>query len=389
MKMKLDRLTAQRALNISPFIVMEILEKAQAMEAYGHKVIHMEIGEPDFHTPEVVKEAAVEAIRQDLTKYTHSLGLPELRTAISQSFKQEYNVDVDPERVIVTTGSSAGVLLTFAALVNPGEEVILTDPGYPCYPKFLSLVGGKPVYIELREEDGWQLSPAELASAISAKTKCVMINSPTNPTGTIMTRESLAKVAELSGPDHIVVSDEIYHGMVYEGQAHSILEFTDDAIVINGFSKLHAMTGWRLGYLIVPPQFVRPIQKLQQNLYISAPTISQFAAIAALTEAGPDIKRMVDTYNERRRWLVPCLKDMGFGISTDPTGAFYVLANTRHLSDDSYKLALEILEKAKVAVTPGIDFGPGAEGHIRFSYATSLEDIKEGCSRLRQWLNSR
>ena len=389
MKMNLSGLTAQRALDISPFIVMEILEKAQAMEAHGHRVIHMEIGEPDFQTPEVVKEAAAQALRRDLTKYTHSLGLPELRAAISQSFKREYNVNVDPHRVIVTTGTSAGVLLTFAALVDPGDEVVLTDPGYPCYPKFLSLVGGKPVYIRLREEDGWQLSLTDLSSALSSKTKCVMINSPTNPTGTIMTRESLTKVAELSGPDHIVVSDEIYHGMVYKGRAHSILEFTDHAIVINGFSKLHAMTGWRLGYLIVPPQFVRPIQKLQQNLYISAPTIPQFAAIAALNKAGPDIKRMVDTYDERRRWLVPCLKEMGFGISTDPTGAFYVLANTRHLSQDSYKLALEVLEKAKVAVTPGIDFGPCAEGHIRFSYATSLEDIKEGCSRLRQWLNNR
>ncbi len=389
MKMNLSRLTSQRALDISPFIVMEILEKAQAMEANGHRVIHMEIGEPDFQTPEVVKEAAAQALRRDLTKYTHSLGLPELRAAISQSFKREYNVNVDPHRVIVTTGTSAGVLLTFAALVDPGDEVVLTDPGYPCYPKFLSLVGGKPVYIRLREEDGWQLSLTDLSSALSSKTKCVMINSPTNPTGTIMTRESLTKVAELSGPDHIVVSDEIYHGMVYKGRAHSILEFTDHAIVVNGFSKLHAMTGWRLGYLIVPPQFVRPIQKLQQNLYISAPTIPQFAAIAALNKAGPDIKRMVDTYDERRRWLVPCLKEMGFGISTDPTGAFYVLANTRHLSQDSYKLALEVLEKAKVAVTPGIDFGPCAEGHIRFSYATSLEDIKEGCSRLRQWLNNR
>ncbi|KKK52701.1 hypothetical protein LCGC14_3102270 [marine sediment metagenome] len=182
MNKNLDRLTAQRALDISPFIVMEILEKAQAMEARGHKVVHMEIGEPDFQTPEVVKEAAAEALRQDLTKYTHSLGLPELRTAISQSFKREYNVDIDPKRVIVTTGTSAGVLLTFAALVNPGEEVILTDPGYPCYPKFLSLVGGKPVYIGLREEDGWQVSITDLASAISSKTKCVMIKSPTNPT---------------------------------------------------------------------------------------------------------------------------------------------------------------------------------------------------------------
>ncbi|MCK4267443.1 MAG: pyridoxal phosphate-dependent aminotransferase, partial [Actinomycetia bacterium] len=336
-----------------------------------------------------INQAAIEAIRLNLTKYTHSLGLAELRTAISRSINDEYGVVVDPEQIIVTTGTSAGMLLTFAALLNPGEEVILSDPGYPCYSKFVDVVGGKPVYIQLNEQEGWKPSVSQIESVLTAKTKCIVVNSPMNPTGTIMSKTFLAKVAELSGPDQIVISNEIYHGMVYEGQAHSILEFTDQAIVINGFSKLHAMTGWRLGYLVVPPQLVRPIQKLQQNLYISAPTISQYAALAALDKAKPDIERMVALYDERRQWLVPCLKEMGFGIPVDPTGAFYVLADARHLSENSYDLALEILAKAKVALTPGIDFGENAEGHIRFSYATSLEEIKEACHRLREWLANR
>ncbi len=382
-------LSAQRALGIRPFIVMEILEKAQALEARGERIIHMEIGEPDFQTPDVVKEAAHEALRRDLTKYTHSLGLPELRQAIAESYATNYGLDVDPGRVIVTTGTSAGMLLSFAALLDEGNEVIMTDPSYPCYPTFINLAGGRARTVQLREEAGWQPVAGEIEALIGPATKAIIINSPANPMGTVLPEKALAGLAELAGPGRLVVSDEIYHGMVYKGRAHTILEFTSDAIVINGFSKLHAMTGWRLGYLIVPEKLIRPIQKLQQNLYISAPTISQLAAVAALTKAGPDIERMVALYDERRRWLVPALKELGFGIPVEPTGAFYVLADARHLSGDSYELALEILDKARVAVTPGIDFGPGAEGHLRFSYATSLENIKEGCRRLGDWLLAR
>lgn len=384
-----DGLVAQRALDLRPFIVMEILERAQAMEARGENIIHMEIGEPDFQTPDVVKEAAHEALRRDLTKYTHSLGLPELRRAITESYGRAYGVEVDPERVIVTTGTSAGMLLTFSAMLDPGDEAIVSDPGYPCYPGFINLVGGRTVAARLREEAGWQPSPKEIERSIGPKTKAVVINSPANPTGTILPGATMDELSQLAAPERLIISDEIYHGMVYEGRAHTILEFTENAVVINGFSKLHAMTGWRLGYLIVPPELIRPIQKLQQNLFISAPTVSQIAAVAALNEAGPDIDRMVATYNERRLWLAPALKELGFGIAADPTGAFYVLVNAGHLNPDSYSLALEILEKAKVAVTPGIDFGPGAEGHLRFSYATSLDHIKEGCRRLGEWLKNR
>ena len=382
-------LSARRALEIRPFIVMEILERAQAMEADGEHIIHMEIGEPDFNTPDVIKEAAHDALRLDLTKYTHSLGLPELRAAIADSYGRDYGVEIDPQRVIVTTGTSAGMLLAFGALLDHGDEVIVTDPGYPCYPTFINLLGGQTRTTALREELGWQPSVDEMRALIEANTKAIIVNSPANPTGTVLSKTALEELSELTGQRRLIVSDEIYHGMVYEGQAHSILECTDHAIVINGFSKLHAMTGWRLGYLIVPPELVRPVQKLQQNLYISAPTISQFAAVAALTKAGPDIAKMVAVYDKRRRWLLPALKNLGLSVAVEPTGAFYVLVDTRHLSRDSYALALEILEKAKVAVTPGIDFGPGAEGHIRFSYATSLENIKEGCRRLGEWLQTR
>jgi len=384
-----QRLTAKRSSTIRPFIVMEILERAQAMEAEGENIVHMEIGEPDFQTPEAVKEAAHEALRGDRTKYTHSLGLPELRRAIGRHYGREYGVEIDPERVIVTTGTSGGMVLTFATLVDPGDEVIISDPGYPCYPGFIDLVGGTAVSVPSRVENGWQPSPEEMSGAVSPATKAIVINSPANPTGAVWSPSTLSAIAGLGGAGRIIVSDEIYHGMVYEDRARTILEFTDEAIVINGFSKLHAMTGWRLGYLIVPPELVRPIQKFQQNLFISAPTLAQEAAVAALEKAGDDIKRMVAVYDERRQWLVPALRNLGFGITVEPTGAFYILADARHLDEDSNRLALEILEKAKVAVAPGVDFGPSAEGYIRFSYATSLENIKEGCRRLGDWLETR
>jgi (5-formylfuran-3-yl)methyl phosphate transaminase len=374
---------------MSPFMVMEILEKAQAMEAAGRHVVHMEIGEPDFTTPESVKQAAGRCLLENGTKYTHSLGLAELRAAIADSYRRNYGTSIDPERVIVTTGTSGGMLLAFAALIDPGDEVVVGDPGYPCYHNFIRLVDGQTVLYRLREEDGWQLSADALRPQISPLTKAIVVNSPTNPTGTVLTAGSLSTAADLCPPGAVVISDEIYHGMVYEGRARSILEFTDRAVVVNGFSKLYAMTGWRLGYLIVPPELIRPIQKLQQNLFIAPPSISQWAAVAALTSAAADVSRMVKTYDERRRWLLAELKRLGFGIPVEPTGAFYILADARHLSDNSYDLAIELLEQAGVALTPGSEFGEAAEGYLRFSYGNSLDQIKEGCRRIEAWLEGR
>jgi aspartate/methionine/tyrosine aminotransferase len=263
---------------------------------------------------------------------------------------------------------------------------VLSDPHYACYPNFIRFFGGEPVGVDVWEEDGFQLRPEAVASSLGPRTKAILINSPANPTGTLLSAERMAALANL-GP--LVVSDEIYHGLVYAGREHSILEFTDRAIVFNGFSKAYAMTGWRLGYVIVPPELIRPLQKIHQNFFISANAFVQAAGIAALREAQPEVVRMRAVYDERRRFIIPGLRRLGFGIATEPTGAFYVLANAKRFTADSYSFAFEILEQAKVGVTPGVDFGRNGEGYIRFSYANSLDNIAEALRRLEAFLARR
>ncbi len=382
-------MVARRGERIPPFIVMEVLEKAQAMEREGHDVIHMEVGEPDFDTPRCIKEAAHRAMLEGKTHYTHSQGVRELREAISEHYRDKYHVDVDPDRVIVTNGSSPAMLLLFAALLDPGDEVILSNPCYACYPNIVEFVDGKPAEVTTFEEEGFQYRPRDIERRLGKNTRAIIINSPSNPTGNLLEPEAMEEIAALARRELYVVSDEIYHGLVYERKEHSILEFTEHAFVINGFSKLYAMTGWRLGYLIAPPEFVRPIQKMMQNLFISANDFVQWAGIAALTEAREEVEAMVRTYDQRRRFLLPRLREIGFGVAVEPHGAFYILANARCFTYDSYSFAMELLERTGVAVTPGIDFGSGAEGYIRFSYANRLERLEEGVRRLGEYLAAR
>jgi aspartate/methionine/tyrosine aminotransferase len=366
-----------------PFIVMEVLEKAQEMEAAGQSIIHMEVGEPDFDTPDPIREASVRAILAGDTHYTSSLGKLELREAIAAYYKSKYHVEVSPERILITAGTSPGMLLVFSALMERGDEIILPDPYYACYPNFIRYLDGQPVFVPVWEEDGFKYRPEEIKKSISPRTRGVMVNSPANPTGTVFSVQELAAMAELG---QTIISDEIYHGLVYEGEEHSILEFTDKAFVINGFSKLFAMTGWRLGWVIAPPDYIRPMQRMQQNLFICAPSFAQTAAIAAFTECDEYIAAMVRSYDERRRYLLKRLDEIGIATRVAPTGAFYALANVKKYTGDSYQFAFEILEKAGVAVTPGIDFGPHCEGYLRFSYANSLENIKTGMDRIEKFL---
>ncbi|MFP4214189.1 MAG: pyridoxal phosphate-dependent aminotransferase [Desulfohalobiaceae bacterium] len=374
---------ASRACQLKPFMVMDVLERAKALEAQGRSIIHLEIGEPDFDTPQCIKDAAIQALNQGLTHYTHSLGLLELRKAICTHYHSKYQVQIDPEQIIVTSGTSPAMLLCFAALLEPEQSVIISDPGYACYANFIKFVNGRPVPVQVREENGFQYRAQDIEQVCSQDTRAIIINSPANPTGTLLDIQELQRLAQL-GP--YIVSDEIYHGLVYSGQEHSILEFTDQAFVLNGFSKLYAMTGWRLGYLICPRPFVREIQKMAQNLYICAGSIAQWAGIAALEQAGPDVQNMRETFDQRRRFLLQGLQDLGFGIQVEPTGAFYILANAKRFCTDSYQLAFDILEKAGVGVTPGIDFGSNAEGFLRFSYANSLQNIEAGLQRLGEYL---
>ncbi len=374
---------SKKAQEIPSFIVMDVLEKAQELERAGEKVIHLEVGEPDFETPECIREAALRAICDGKTHYTHSLGLIELRVAISEDYWKRYRVKISPDQILIASGTSPALLLLFSALIDPGDEIILSNPYYPCYPNIIRYVGGTPVFIEVTEEEGFQYLPEMIEQKLGPGVKGIMINSPSNPTGNVMSKERMERIAQFSP---FIISDEIYHGLVYEGEAHSVLEFTDRAFVINGFSKLYAMTGWRLGYVIAPREFMRPMQKLQQNLFISASSFAQWAALTGLQEADRDIQKMIETYDQRRRYLIPRLRALGFGITVEPTGAFYILANAKRFSRNSYELAFDILKEAKVGVTPGIDFGTNAEGYLRFSYANSMENIVEGMNRLERYL---
>ncbi len=375
----------QKAKDIRPFIVMEVLEKAAEMEKKGINVIHLEVGEPDFNVPACVADAVGNAFKEGRTHYTHSLGDPELREEICKRYRNIYGVEVSPDRIIVTSGSSPAILLTLGVLCDVGDEVIISDPGYACYQNFIRFLNAKPVKIPVFEEDGFQFRPAEIAKRITEKTKAIIINSPMNPTGNLLSAEVMQELVKFNVP---VISDEIYHGLVYEGHAHSILEFSDNAFVLNGFSKLFAMTGLRLGYVIAPKQCIRPMQKLQQNLFICAGSTAQRAGIAALQSADEDVANMKEVYNKRRKYMIERLVQLGFEIKVPPTGAFYVFVNARHISNDSYKLAFDILEKAHIGVTPGIDFGENGEGFLRFSYANSIENIKEGLDRLAEYLRN-
>lgn len=380
-------MVTQRAMDIPPFIVMDVLERAHELERAGEHIIHMEVGEPDFDTPECINEACRRAIKEGKTHYTHSLGLLELREAICEHYYTKYGVTISPDQIIITSGTSPAMFLLFSALLERGDEVIISNPHYACYPNFITFIEGVPVSVNVHEAEGFQYTTAAISEKITDRTKGIMINSPSNPTGNILSAQRMKEIASLGIP---VISDEIYHGLVYDDEEHSILEFTNNAFVLNGFSKAYAMTGWRLGYLIAPREYMRPLQKIQQNLFICANSFVQWGGVAALKEAEDDIVRMRNIFDERRKFIVKRLNEIGLGITVEPTGAFYVLGNIKNYSTDSYSTAFDILEKAHVGVTPGIDFGDNCEGYIRFSYANSLENIAEGLDRIdhyfKEWV---
>lgn len=381
---------ADRCAKITPFIVMEILEKIHAMEEKGIDVIHMEIGEPDFNVPACVNQAGINAFEHNETHYTHSLGEIKLRQAISEYHREAYGTLVNPDHILVTSGTSPAMLLLFSALINPGDEVIVSDPRYACYENFIEYVQGVPVTVPVFEEDGFVYTPEAIEKKISHRTKAIFINSPSNPTGNVIPKDRIQQIVDIAhANDLYIISDEIYHGLTYVGRDHSILEFTDQAFVLNGFSKLFAMTGLRLGYLITPPEFIRPLQVLQQNFFICAGSIAQLAGVAALKEAKKETMAMRVRYNRRRLYMLERLKKMGFNIKVEPTGAFYFFVNVKHISDDSYALALDILDKAHVGVTPGIDFGANGEGFLRLSYANSTENLTTGMDRLEKYFSEK
>lgn len=379
-------MTAQRVDGVSPFLAMEVLERAQQLERQGTSVIHLELGEPDFATPACIRDAAVAALDEGYTHYTHSLGDCDLREALAAFYARRYGVRLHPDQALIFPGSSPAMMLLFSALLDPGSEVILSNPCYACYPNFVRFAGGVPVLVPTSEEEGFQFRPEETAAHVTAATRAILINSPCNPTGIVLEPARMRALAEL-GP--LIISDEIYHGLTYgDAEEHSILEYTDNAVVIGGFSKAFAMTGWRLGYLIVPRALVRPMQALMQNFFLSTNSAVQRAGIAALTCADADVLRMHEIYDERRRFLLEALPKLGFRIPVEPRGAFYMLINARHLGADSRALAFDLLEKAHIGVTPGIDFGSQTEGFLRLSYANSIENLREAMRRLEQYIRN-
>ncbi|ORJ62116.1 pyridoxal phosphate-dependent aminotransferase [Geothermobacter hydrogeniphilus] len=377
---------SKRSRQVTPFLAMEVMERARELQAAGREVIYLCLGEPDFATPQPVVEAVVEAVRGGDTGYTHSLGRLDLREEIAAHYQQRYGVDVDPEQVLVSAGTSPLMLLLFAALLDPGDEVILPDPSYACYPNFITFFEGLPRYLKTRPEDAFQPRPEVVRAAITDRTRALLINSPSNPAGSVMPPAWLEQLAELPVP---VVSDEIYHGLTYQGEERSILEYSSEAFVLGGFSKTYAMTGWRLGYLIAPRSCVRTLQSLHQNFLISANNFVQAAGIAALRHCGDDVERMRAAYDARRRHLLGRLPELGLGVERDPVAAFYVLADARHISTDSKALALELLEQTGVALTPGVDFGAAAEGFLRFSYANSIANIDRAIELLKEYFGRR
>ena len=381
---------AKRLAEIEPFLAVDVAERAQALEREGIDVVHLEYGEPDFAPPPVVQEALARAIAEGRMGYTHSLGILPLREAIADHYRATYGVKVSPDQILVTPGTSPAMLLLFGALLDPGDEVVLSDPYYACYPNFIKYAEGRPVTVDTTEEDAFQYRPEAIAQRLGPRTRAIVVNSPANPTGAVLSPERMKAIAAMAGDSGpYIVSDEIYHGLTAGGRDRTVLEFTDRAFVLNGFSKAFAMTGWRLGWMVAPPSHVKALQRLYGNFFISTNEFVQWAGVAALREAGEATVRFREIFAERRRLMIDRLRALGFGVGAEPTGAFYVLANARHFSGDSLGFAYEILEGCHVAVTPGVAFGRNAEGYLRFSYSASVERIEEGLRRIGAFLARR
>ena len=381
---------AGRLRAIEPFLAVEVAERAAELERQGTDVVNLGYGEPDFEAPPVVREALEKALKDGRARYAHSLGILPLREAIADHYRATYGVAVAAEQILVTPGTSPAMLLLFGHLLDPGDEVVLSNPYYACYPNFIRYAEGVPVEVDTTEDDGFQYRPEAIAARLTPRCRAIMINSPANPTGMVLSADRMAAIARLAeAQGACVVSDEIYHGLTEGERDRSILELTDRAFVLNGFSKAFAMTGWRLGYVIAPRAHARALQTLFGNFFISTNEFVQWAGVAALREAADEPARFGRVFAERRRAMVAGLRAIGLGVGCEPRGAFYVLANARRFTQDSTRFAFEILEGCHVAVTPGAAFGSNAEGYLRFSYTASLERIEEGLRRLGAFLAGR
>ncbi len=378
-----------RSAKITPFYVMALLNRAKQLEAEGRDIVHMEIGEPDFATPPYVVNAALKQLTTGDIKYTPAAGLPALRVRIAEYYRSKYNVSVDSNRIFITPGASGAFLLALATSVNPGDEVLMADPCYPCNSNFITLFDGEATALAVDAATNYQLTADLIKQRWRPATKGVLIASPSNPTGTLINPDALRDcILTVSDQGGCFYSDEIYHGLVYGKPAPTALEFSDNVLVINSFSKYFGMTGWRIGWLIVPEQFVDAVEKIAQNIFIATPTLSQYAALAAFDE--PNMQELEDRkseFTDRRDFLFKALLHLGFEIPVKPDGAFYIYANCARFTDDSYQFAVDLLESEGVAVTPGLDFGTyKANEHLRFAYTTSIDRMAEAMQRLDRFI---
>ncbi|HTT36057.1 MAG TPA: pyridoxal phosphate-dependent aminotransferase [Burkholderiales bacterium] len=381
--------SAARMADIEPFHVMQLIARAKELEARGRDIVNMVVGEPDFPIAPRVKQAAMRVLETGQLHYTPALGITALREAISGWYRTRYGVEVPASRIGVTTGSSGALLLVMGVLLDPGDQVLLADPGYPCNRHFVRAMDGEPLGVPVGPATGYQLSAELVERHWTPRTKAVLVCSPSNPTGTMIAPQALREIHELArARGAILISDEIYHGLTYGREAETALAFGDDLFVINSFSKYFGMTGFRLGWVVAPETFVLDVDKLVGNLFISAPDIAQQAALAAFhpeTVALLDERR--ELYRAQRDFLLPALKDLGFDIPVVPEGAFYIYADCRRFTDDTYAFCWDVLEQAGVAIAPGLDFGDNdPRHHVRFSYPKPLSVLQEGVRRLRRYL---
>ena len=383
---------AQRMAHIAPFEVMEIQTAARKLERQGKDVIHMEIGEPDFSTPQPIIDAAIKALKDKPMFYTSALGIQPLREAIAHFYWNKYHIKISSDRIIVTAGSSAALLMTMGVLLNAGDEVLMADPGYPCNRHFVRAMEGVPKTIPVGPESDYQLAARHIAANWRERSVAALVASPSNPTGTLISPEELRRIhAEVVSRGGTLIVDEIYQGLTYGVAPSTALSISDDMFVINSFSKYFQMTGWRLGWLVVPSAYAREVEKLAQNLFISPSTPAQYAALAAFDVETTNIveQRRIE-FQARRDFLMPALRSVGFGIAVEPQGAFYIYAQSDKLSEDSFTLCRRILQDAHVAITPGKDFGTHApEKHIRIAYTQTIPRLTEAIERINRLLTGR
>lgn len=383
--------SSKRVEGIAPFYVMDILARAKALEAQDRDIIHLEIGEPDFPTPEPVIQAAMQAIQSGDVHYTPALGLPELRQAIAGFYRSRYAVDIPPSRIAVTPGASGALMLALGVALDADDEVLMADPGYPCNRHFARFIDALPVAVPVGPGTSFQLTPDLIDRHWTPKTKAVLLASPANPTGTLARDEDIRDIARLClERNAVLIVDEIYHGLVYSAAPRTALAHSDQVFVTNSFSKYFHMTGWRLGWLVAPDRAMNAIERLAQNLYLAAPTPAQYGALAAF---GQDNLAILESrrlaLQARRDYLAPVLKEMGFGLPVMPEGAFYLYADVSRFATDSFEFARLLLEEAGVAITPGLDFGQVLpERYVRFAYTRPLPILEEAVSRIRLFIGA-